>query len=121
MALPDPIPTLTVNAVEYDFVRAGMDLSSGVFRTANGNDVLTLSSSYKNRNRLQMRLDRKKTAADPFDSDLNQEYSWSTYVVHDFPKLGVTAAECHNLFLLLSAFAVEGTVDNGLRFLQGEL
>jgi hypothetical protein len=120
MALPDPIPTLTVDAVTYDFARIGMNDTSSVYQTANGLDRLTVSHVLKNRNRHTIRLDRKKVAADPFTADLNQEYSFSTYVVCDAPKLGVTAAEMNVHSQLLTALMVAGTPDYVLRVLQGE-
>lgn len=121
MALPDPIPTLTVNAVTYDFVRTGMADGSSIYQTANGLDKLSVSHQQKSRNRTTLRLDRKKIAADPFDAGINQEYSMSTYVVWDRPMVGFTAAECDYHTQLLSALLVAGTPDYGLRVLQGEI
>jgi len=120
MALPDPIPTLTVDAVTYDFARIGMNDSSAVYQTADGLDRMTVSHQLKNRNRHTLRLDRKKIAADPFDADINQEYSFSTYVVIDAPRLGVTAAELDDHSQLLTAIMAAGTPDYILRILQGE-
>jgi hypothetical protein len=120
VALPDPIPQLTVNSVNYDFARVGMDGSSATYQTADGLDRLTVSHQLKNRNRHTIRLDRSKIAADPFDADINQEYSFSTYVVFDAPRLGVTASELNYHSQLLTAIMVAGTPDYVLRVLQGE-
>lgn len=121
MALPDPIPTLTVAAVPYDFARIGMDATSSVYSTASGNDRLLISRQSKARNRFTIRLDRRKVAANPFDASVNQEYTQSAYVVWDLPKIGVTAAEAAAHSQLLSDLLVAGTPDYGLRVLQGEV
>jgi hypothetical protein len=121
MALPDPIPTITVASVPYDFVRTQFGDTSTVYTTANGLDRLTISHQLKNRHRHSIRFDRRKIAATPFDAALNQEYSWSAYTVLDTPKNGVTAAEAQALNQLLAAFCVAGTPDYDLRVLQGEL
>jgi len=121
MALPDPIPTITVNSVEYDFARVGMGDGKATYQTADGLDLLTIENSVKNRNRRLVRLDRKKIAANPFDADLNQEYLLSTYVVMDSPKLGVTASEMNLHGQLLDALLIAGSPDYRLRVLQGEV
>jgi len=121
MALPDPIPTITVNSVAYDFARVGMTDGKAVYQTADGNDRLTIENSVKNRSRTLIRLDRSKIAANPFDADLNQAYSFSTYVVMDRPKLGVSASEVNLHGQLLDALLVAGTPDYRLRVVQGEV
>lgn len=119
--LPDPIPTLTVNSVTYDFVRIGSTETSSVYQTANGNDRMIVSRQNKARNRYTIRLDRRKVAANPFDASLNQEYTQSAYVVWDIPKLGVTPEEADYHGQLLSAVMVAGTPDYALRVLRGEV
>lgn len=122
MALPDPLAQVIVNTVEYDLARTGMSADSSVYKSADGLDKFTLSHQVtKNRLRRVARLDRSKIAANPFDADLNQEYSLSTYVVSDIPKLGVSAAEADFHFQLLAGLWASGTPDYGLRFLQGEV
>jgi hypothetical protein len=121
MAIPDPIPTITVDSVTYDFARNSFGPTSGVFATANGNDVLTFSKALKNRNRHSIRVDRRKTAADPLDAGLNQVYRASAYVVFDSPTVGFTAAELDKLGQLLVSVMTSGTPDYVLRALQGEL
>lgn len=120
MALPDPIPTITVNSVTYDLVRTSFGAGTSQYKTANGLDVLTVSHSEKNRKRDIIRLDRSKIAASPFDAAKDQEYSMSTYIVMDAPRLGFTAAERDWHTKLLAAIMVEGSTDYSLRVLQGE-
>lgn len=126
MALPDPIPTITINSVTYDLARTGFVGKNGasqgsVYQTSNGLDRLTIEHSEKNRKRDVVRFDRKKIAATPFDAAKDQEYSMSAYVVVDSPRLGFTSAEKDYVFQLLSAFWVAGTPDYGLRVLNGEI
>lgn len=120
MALPDPIPTITVAAVTYDLARVSTSDDKSVYRTANKLDQLTISKSEKNRLRYSVRFDRKKVAATPFDASLNQEYRWSAYTVLDVPSNGVSVAEAQALNQLLAAFMVAGTPDYDSRVLQGE-
>jgi len=121
MALPDPIPTLTAVSVNYDFFRTGFGDSSSVYKTSTGKDVLTVSTQNKNRNRTIVRLDRSKIAANPFDAEINQAYSFSTYQVFDWPKLGVTSAEVADLATLLNNFVSAGTPNYRSRILLGEI
>jgi len=121
MALPDPIPTVTTNAVAYNFARIGQDKTSSVYQTADGNDKLTVSRSEKARKRFSVRLDRRKTAADPFNAALNQEYRHAVYIVWDVPNLGVSATEADWHGKLLTDLMIAGTPDYALRVLQGEI
>jgi len=121
MALPDPIPTITVNSVTYDLPRVSFGVGTSEYRTSNGLDKLTISHSEKNRQRHVVRFDRKKIAATPFDAAKDQEYRAAVYTVIDAPILGFTPAELDYLVQLQAAFWVAGTPDYGLRVLQGEV
>jgi hypothetical protein len=121
MALPDPLATLTVDAVDYVFNRVSFGDTQSVYRTSDGLNSLTISRQEKSRNRYQIRFDRKKVAANPFDSSIDQEYTWTAYMVVDVPPVGVTAAEAEDLVQLLTTFLVAGTPDYILRALQGEI
>jgi hypothetical protein len=118
--IDDPIPTLTVNAVTYDFARVGGDLEKGIFQTADGANRLTLARQTRKRVRTSMRIDRTFLAEDPFVPDTNADYSHSAYVVWDRPRVGVTATQENYLGQLLTAVMVAGTPDYALRVLQGE-
>jgi hypothetical protein len=122
MALPDPIPTLTVNSVTYDFARTSFGENRSVFSTANGLDVLTVSKQSRGaRNRHMVRFDRTKVAASPFDAAKDQEYSCSAYTVLEFPLLGFTSAELAYEEELLRTFMAAGTPGYVVRVLQGEI
>lgn len=119
--IPDPIPTVTVNSVAYDFSRLGIDHSTGVFATADGAHRLTFARQSKKRDRFSMRLDHTFLAEDVFVPDTNSGYSHSAYVVWDSPRIGVTPSDNNVLGQVLTALMVAGTPDYALRLLQGEL
>lgn len=121
MALPDPIPTLTVDSVTYDFARSTFGENSSKFVTADGNDTFTVSRQVSgSRTRFLLRCDRRKIAEDPF-SGTNQEYKYSAHIVYDVPKVGVSVGEVTDLSDLLLAIMASGTPDNSVRVVQGEL
>lgn len=119
--LPDPLATLTVDAVDRVFTRITQGETQSVYRTADKLDTLTVSRSEKSRNRYSMRFDRKKVDADPFNSDIDREYVWSAYMVVDVPPVGVSAVEAEDVVQLLTTFLVAGTPDYILRVLYGEI
>lgn len=119
MSIPDPIPTLTVNSVAYDFVRTGSGDATGVFKTADGLDRLTIAHTEKARRRSVIRLDRTAIADDPLITGNSFEAAMATYVVMDRHKV-FTAAEADWHLKLLSALLLEGTPDYSLRVLRGE-
>jgi hypothetical protein len=121
LALPDPIPTLTVNSKTYDFARIGMTDTSGIYQTADGLDRLTISHQYRKRNRFSVRLDRNFLADDPFVSTITQRFSHSVYTVIDTPQIGVDPVENDWLYQLHAAIMAAGTPDYSKRILQGEL
>jgi len=119
MSIPDPIPTLTVNSVAYDFLRTGSGDAKGVYRTADGLDRLTIEHTEKARRRSVIRLDRIAIADDPLITGNSFEASMSTYVVMDRHKV-FTAEDTDWHLKLLSAFLLEGTPDYSLRVARGE-
>lgn len=121
MALPDPIPTVTINSIAYDFARVGMADGNSIYQTGDGNDRLTISHSSRNRTRTLVRLDRQKITADTLNSALNRPYTAATYVVVDRDSVGWTSAELDYHFQLLSGLWAAGTPDYGLRVLKGEV
>jgi hypothetical protein len=122
MALPDPIPTLTVNAVTYDLARTTFGENRSVFSTANGLDKLTVSKQSRGgRNRHMVRFDRTKVAATPFDAAKDQEYTCAAYTVLEFPVFGFTSTELAYQEELLRTFMAAGTPDYVVRVLQGEI
>lgn len=84
--------TVTINAVAKTLPRVSFGDKKGVFEDTLGNR-LTVSHSTGRRNRHIVRLDTTKTAADPFLTGVNQEYSMSAQLIIDVPPVGFTATE----------------------------
>jgi hypothetical protein len=121
MALPDPIPTLTVNSVTYDFSRVSSGDRMAVYQTADGLNKLSVMHSLKARYRHTTRLDRTAVVADPFTTGSNYKASFSVYTVIDAPSdSAFSAADLDYGRQLLEAFQVAGTPDYGLRVIRGE-
>lgn len=120
MALPDPIPTLTVDSVTYDFARTGSGEGRSTYATADALNRLTIAHSQNKRNRTLIRLDRDFVAADPYVPAQNQKFSHSVWTVFESPVVGVTPAQRDKLGQLHRAILLEGTPDYVLRMLQGE-
>jgi hypothetical protein len=114
MGFTDP-QSITIDATPYSHARTGQGLDTGTFRTADGTKKLTISHQYKSRTRRTIRLDLTKIAADPFDSSVNAEYSMSTYVVIDHPRVGFTSVELKEIVLGLAAYL---TADSGAKTAQ---
>lgn len=121
LALPDPIPTLTVNSVTYDFARIGFGDASSIYQTSDGLNRLGIQHSQKARNRHVVRLDRRAVVEDPLTTGSSYEQSFSVYTVIDMPRVGFSAADVDYGRQLLEAFMLAGTPDYGLRVIQGEV
>jgi len=121
VALPDPIPTQTVNSVAYNLPRVGMTDGKSVYRASDGLDRLTIEHTRKKRTRSVIRLDRRSLVENPFTTGTSLDTNTATYLVSDRDESLVTAVEADwHLKLLLSVLA-EGSPDYSLRFLQGEV
>lgn len=114
--LPDPLATLTVDAVDFILARTSSSEDTCVYRTSDGLTKLTVTRQEKSRNRFTVRFDRKK-----IDSETSEVWTYAAYLVVDVPTDGVTAAEAEDVVQLLTAFTVAGTPDYILRVLQGEI
>lgn len=74
--------------------RTGSGIDSGAFRSADGNNSLTINhSTGKGRQRDSIRLYNRKLASDPFDSSVNAQYDMAVSVTIDHPLVGYTIAE----------------------------
>jgi len=93
----------------------------GTFLTNDGLTGLVVSQSLGRRNRRSIRLNARKIAADPFNSDLNAEYSMSAYLVVDTPKVGYTVAEAKQVVDALVAYLAASTGAKVTQLLGGEL
>lgn len=111
-------PTLiTINAVAESFARIEEAGGKAVYRTGDKDFTLTISRINGTRNRHLIRIDQKKIAANPVNSE-NAEVSMSVYTVVDVPEWGFTAVDASNVFDGLAAFLTEA---NLTKVLAGEV
>jgi len=122
MAFPDP-QSVTINAVAQSLPRTSSGSNSGEFTKDDGNVKVTISHQYGTRNRRTVRLTHRKIAADPLVAAQNLEYSMTTYVVMDVPKVGYTVAEAKYVVDALSNYllAGAGSANTTTRVLGGEI
>lgn len=119
MAFSDP-QTVTINAVAQTLPRTASGVTSSIYTKDDGNVKLTISNQSGKRNRRTIRLDHRKIAADPLLGSVNIEYSMSTYLVVDVPKIGYTIAEAKQIVDALSAYLTASSGGNVTKLLGGE-
>jgi hypothetical protein len=107
MAYADP-QSVTINAVANSLPRVGSDINSGVFRSNDGNVVVTVKHSNGRRYRHTARLDFSKIAPDPLVSSTNIKYGMSAYLVVDAPVTGFTVVEQKQIVDALTAWLASG-------------
>lgn len=112
--------SLTINAVAVSMPRVGSNnpTTSGVFRSGDAEyEFRVAQNSTANRFRREVRLTRRKVAADPI-SAVNKEVSASVIIAVDEPKFGFTDVE---LGYLTSAIVAWFNAGNRDKLLGGEL
>lgn len=103
--------SVTVNAVATSLPRVSFGDRQGAFQAPDGAIALKVAHDLRNRNRRTVRIDFTKTAADPLLDGVSRQYSMSTYVVIDHPKVGFTNTEVeNNLKALKDWLAVSGNI-----------
>ena len=120
MGFTDPISLTDSATTAFSFPRIGLADGLGQYRTADGLNTLSVSHQYKARNRHSV-PDRRKVAADPFATGLNNEYSLSIYTVFDVPRVGFTSAEIALAYSLINNFFDLSSAANVARVAQGEI
>jgi len=68
-----------------------------------------------------IRVDFAKIAADPFQTDVNQKYSMSAYLVTDTPLVGFTLTEAKYVVDALVAYLAASSGAKITQLLGGEL
>jgi len=114
MSFADP-QSVTINAVAQTLPRISSGQNSGVFQKDDTTVKLTVSHSYGNRVRRQIRLDFSKIAADPLMASVNVRLSMSAYLVVDVPPTGFTVTEAKQIVDGLTAYL---TASSGARVTQ---
>lgn len=90
--LTDP-QEVTVDSVAQSLPRVSVGTNQATYQHADRTYKLSISHAYGKRNRRVVRLDSRKTAADPLLDGVSREYSMSTYLVIDTPDIGYSTAE----------------------------
>jgi hypothetical protein len=103
--------SVTVSGSAKSLPRVQYGDRNGTFENVTAGIALKLSHMIGKRNRRTVRLDSTKTSADPFQTDVNRQYSMSAYLVIDHPPVGFTAVEAEaNAKALVDWLAVAGNL-----------
>nr|UJQ85994.1 MAG: hypothetical protein 2 [Leviviridae sp.] len=112
--------SVTYNTVATSMPKVDTGNRRGVYESADNTLRLTISHANGKRERSEVRLDHKKTAADPLDPTKNRPYDMSVYLVVNRPAngIGYTDAEAQLVYDALTAF-ITNTTNRG-KILGGE-
>lgn len=119
MALADP-QSVTINTVARTLPRVSVDKSAATYQEAAGDLKMAVSSSYGKRTRRAVRIDFRKTAADPLFPAQNAPYTMSCTLVVDVPVTGFTVTEQKQIVDALTGWTTASTGANLTKFLGGE-
>jgi hypothetical protein len=100
------LPRTSIKGTESSYATEGFDFTIG---HTNGR-----------RKRSVIRLTATKVAANPFDTTLNQEVRFTTYLVADRPLQGYTVADCEEVVDALVGFLTASSGANVVKWLGGE-
>lgn len=119
MALSDP-QSITINAVARSLPRTSVDKASAQYTEQTGDVKMSVSSSYGKRTRRAVRVDFRKTAADPLFPAQFAPYNMSATLVIDVPATGFSVTEQKHIADALTGWASASSGANLLKFLGGE-
>lgn len=113
MAFTDPQKIKVDGSSEVELPRVNTGSFSSEYLSNDSTVRLRFSTQDGKRKRHMARVDLSKIAANPLDTDMNEEISSSIYLVVDRPKAGYTNEELRKavegLFNLLSASTYAST------------
>lgn len=115
MAFSDP-QSITVNAVAQSMPLVQRQAQGAVYRTADEAYTFSVGHTEGKRRRRLVRVDHKKTAADPLTAQ-NAQVSASIQFIIDEPTWGYTDAELKDISLGLTAWLTSANI---LKVLGGE-
>lgn len=118
MSLSDP--TLAVGASSVTLPKVSAGVNSSVYQSADNALRFSVSHQYGKRTRRNVRLDFRKTAADPFMTGINKEFTGSVYLVVDHPTVGFTQTELKDYIVALATELTESSAATTTRILGGE-
>lgn len=110
--------TVLVNAVSKTLPRVVAGDRKATYESTADGLTLSITHVVGKRNRHTIRLDSKKTAADPLLDGVSRAYSMSTYLVVDAPEIGFTLTEQKQIVKALTDWL--GTSTNTDKVLAGE-
>lgn len=114
MSFADP-QSITINAVANSLPRISSGVNEGSFSKDDGTVQLKVTHQYGKRTRRTIRIDHRKTAPDPFVSNVNVSRSMSVYMVADVPTDGYSIAEQKQIIDALTGYL---TATSGARVTQ---
>jgi len=113
--------TVTYNAVAKSLACISRSSESSVYRfndsATNSIYTLTLSHSFKTRNRAVARIQRESITTDPLSSSTNIDVSMTATMTIDFPNAGLTPVDAQMLGNCLTGFLSSANV---LKLANGE-
>jgi len=113
--------TVTVNAVAKTLPRTATGPgSASVYTLDDGSIKLSISHTVGAKARRVVRLDHRKTAADPLNPTQNRPYTMSTYIVTETPVVGYTVAEAKQIVDALLGFLTASSGAAITKVLGGE-
>lgn len=95
--------SITIDAVATSLPKVSASGRTGVYESADGNLMLTISHTNGKRQRSVVRIDHKKVGSDPLNPTTNKPYGSSVYLVVDQPVVGYTDAELKSIAKGLTA------------------
>jgi len=92
--LTDP-QSVTYNSVAFSCPRVGNDGSSAVYRSADGDFQIRTARTQSKSGRVRsvVSIQRRKVAADPFNTTVSGEYTTTISFTMNEPVVGFTSAE----------------------------
>lgn len=121
MSLSDP-SSVTISGVTTSLPRVSVGDRKSVYQS--GDETVTLTVSHlptKGKGwRRMVRIDVSKIAADPFETDVNNEVSMSAYVVVETPPDGYSPTEALAVSKALTGFLTASSDAAMIKVLGGE-
>lgn len=109
VALADP-QSVTISGTATSLPRSGLSLDEGRFTDATGQVIMTAKHQSGRRIRHTIKLQKSAIVADPLVPSVNQNVSYSTHIVVDVPKNGVSNSDAIALANALVAWATSANI-----------